>query len=380
MSAGRPIDAGTAVGASTRREVRRAPLAGLMVALLGMLAALAGCSRQPPRFVPRGADSTAAAAADSFAVMVGEARDQWDSQGGSKAALMTARLLLEDLRHHADSRLADRARTFLDSCGFSAEVAGSDSVAAVNFFARSDPAGGAWPHLVWRDEKGVRDQAIEGSGMRLLDLTVRGRDVDGGGDAQPVQVAAILGRTGSRGQQPVVIVWRRAPAASTWSLVQTLGPDSLGGVGVAEFIPRPDGDRDLEARTYRSTPGFDECSTCPHIYRTLRFDWRPSGFARVSETVAPSPYFSFVRLISALVMNDRELALRFLGDQSLLDSARSYGWDQSKGTWRVAPGSDESAEEMTFFRGTREAYKVRFALRNGEWMITDFQSTPRTVE
>ena len=97
--------------------------------------------------------------------------------------------------------------------------------------------------------------------MRLLDLTVRGRDVDGGGDAQPVQVAAILGRTSSRGQQPVVIVWRRAPAASTWSLVQTLGPDSLGGVGVAEFIPRSDGDRDLEARTYRATPGFDEPHT-----------------------------------------------------------------------------------------------------------------------
>ncbi len=383
MSAGHRIDARATAGADTRSAVRLARLTGCTVALMGALAALSGCSRQPPRFVPPGADSTAAAAADSFAVLVGEAHDQWESQGGSSAAPMTARLLLEDLRRHADGRLTDRARTFLDSCGFSAEVAGGDSVAAINFFARSDPAGGAWPHLVWRDEKGVRDQAIEGSGMRLLDLTVRDRGADGapaGGGAQPVQVAAIFGRTAARGQQPVVITWRRAPGAATWSLAQTLGPDSLGGVGVAEFIPRPDGGRALETRTYRSTPGFDECSTCPHIYRTLRFDWRPTGFTKVSEDVAPSPYYSFVQLISALLMNDREMSLRFLGDQSLLDTARGYAWNQSKGLWRVAPGADESAEEMTFFRGTREAYKVRFALRNGLWMVTDFQSTQRTVE
>jgi hypothetical protein len=72
----------------------------------------------------------------------------------------------------------------------------------------------------------------------------RGGTTDGaaGSDgAEPAQVAAIFGRTGPRGQQPVVIVWRRPPGAAAWSLAQTLGADSLGGVGVAEFLPRADG-------------------------------------------------------------------------------------------------------------------------------------------
>ncbi len=370
-------------GTSARRAARLATVAGCLVALAAGLATLSGCSRQPPRFVPPWVDSTAAAAADSFAVLVGEARDQWESQGGANAAPMTARLLLDDLRRHPDRPLAERSRTFLDSCGFSAEVAGGGSVAAVNFFARSDPAGGAWPYLIWREEQAVRDQALEGSGMRLLDLTARGGTTDGAaGDdgAEPAQVAAIFGRTGPRGQQPVVIVWRRPPGAAAWSLAQTLGADSLGGVGVAEFVPRPDGGPGLEARTYRSTPGFDECATCPHIYRTLRFDWAPTGFAKVSEEAAASPYYSFVQLITALSVSDREMALRFLADPSLIDAARGYDWGRSKGLWRVAPGTGESAEEMTFFRGTREAYKVRFALRGGQWVVTDLQPTQRTVE
>lgn len=367
----------------------RAPSAGRQIAILASrvtlaagLAALAGCSRQPPRFVPPEADSTSAAAADSFAAHVQQAHDQWESRAGADAASMTVRLLLDDLRGHPDRPLAERCRTFVDSCGFSAEVAGVGNVAAINFFARSDPAGGAWPYLIWGDEKGAHAQVLEASGMRLLDLTARGGpsdgvDLDG---AEPAQVAAIFARMSSRGQQPVALVWRRPPGATTWSLAQTLGRDSLGGVGAAEFLMRPDGNPGLEARTFRSTPGFDECATCPHIYRTLRFDWQPNGFKKASEDVAASPYYSFVQLIAALTVDDREMALQFLGDPSLFDAAREYEWGRSKGLWRVAPGTDESAEEMTFFRGTREAYKVRFALRGGQWVVTDLQGTQRTLE
>jgi hypothetical protein len=373
MTPRRPAGAGAGLAA----------IAGGLVALGLGLGTLGGCSRQPPRFVPPGADSTAVAARDSFAVRVGEVRDEWESQGGATAAPLTARLLLEDLHRNPDRPLADRSRTFLDSCGFSAEVAGAGDLAAVNFFARSDPAGGAWPYLLWREEKAVRDQAVEGSGMRLLDLAARGgtTDVAAGNDrGEPAQVAVIFGRTGPRGQQPVVIVWRRPRGAATWALAQTLGPDSLGGVGVAEFLPRPDGGPGIEARTYRSTPGFDECATCPHVYRTLRFEWQTAGFAKVSEEAAASPYYSFVQLIAALLVDDREMTLRFLADPSLLDVARDYDWGRSKGLWRVAPATDESAENMTFFRGTREAYKVRFSLRGGLWVLTDIQPTQRTVE
>jgi hypothetical protein len=136
----------------------------------------------------------------------------------------------------------------------------------------------------------------------------------------------------------------------------------------------------LEARTYRPTAGFDECPTCPHIHKTLTFAWPASGFQKTGEEAAPSPYRSFVSLISALTVNDEDMAMRVLSDRYLLESAQRYEWGASKGAWRVAPGTDESASEMTFFRGRREAYRIRFVAREGQWQITDIQPTQRTVE
>lgn len=360
-----------------------ARLAMLLAALLAGPIGLGGCSRQPPRFVPPGADSSLAVMSDSFAVLVGDALEQWESQDGAGAATATARLVLDDLRRHPDRRLADRARTFLDSCGFSAEVAGSVDIAAMNYFSRSDPAGGSWPYLIWREGDAVRHQPIEGGGMRLLDLAVGPDAATGADDAAgrgPVQTAAIYARASNRGQQPVVIAWRRRPEGKRWTLAQTLGPDSLGGVGVVEFVVQSDGRTGLEARTYRPTSGFDECPTCPHIHRTLRFEWAADGFRKTSEEVAASPYYAFVQLIAALSVGDREMAQRLVSDSMLLDNAEQYEWGRSKGLWRVAPGTDESASEMTFFRGRREAYKVRFASRDGRWMVTDLQPTQRSVE
>ena len=77
-------------------------------------------------------------------------------------------------------------------------------------------------------------------------------------------------------------------------MVQTLGPDSLGGVGTAEFVGQSDGGTGLEARTYRVTAGFDECPTCPHIYRTLRYEWGSEGFRKSSDETVNSPYYTFV--------------------------------------------------------------------------------------
>ena len=248
--------------------------------------------------------------------------EQWEAQDGPAAAPATARLLIDDLRRHPDRRLADRARTFLDSCGFSAEVAGGVDIAVANFFSRSDPAGGSWPYLIWRDGEVIRHQSVEGSGMRLLDLAVGPALAGSGADAVgPQQAAAIYARASSRGQQPVVIAWRRPPTGKRWSLAQTLGPDSLGGVGVVEFVVQAGGGTGIEARTYRTTAGFDECPTCPHIHRTLRFDWSVDGFHKVSEEAAPSPYLAFVQLIAALSVNDREMAQRVVADATLLDTA-----------------------------------------------------------
>lgn len=361
---------------------RRVPRAILGAALLAVVIAAGSCGRQPPRFVQGGGDSTLALMADSFAVLVGEALEQWESQDGAGAAPATARLLVDDLRRHPDQRLADRARTFLDSCGFSGEVAGSVDVALMNLFSRSDPAGGSWPYLLWREADAVRYQAVEGGGMRLLDLAAGPGAAAAASDpvTGPSQVAGAYTRASSRGPQPVVIAWRRPPGGKRWTLTQTLGPDSLGGVGVVEFVVQSDGRVGLEARTYRTTAGFDECPTCPHIHHTIRFAWAEDGFRRTSDESAPSPYQAFVQLIAALSVGDREMAQRLVSDPLLLDTAGQYEWGRSKGLWRVAPGTEESASEMTFFRGRREAYKVRFASRDGRWMITDFQPTQRSVD
>jgi len=358
---------------------RGATMLAAFVLLAPALLALGACTRKPPQFVPPGADSSAAVGADSFAVLVGRALELWDTQDGANAAPATARLLLDDLRRHPDQRPGDRARTFVDSCGFSAEVAGSVDLAAVSVFSRSDPGGESWPFLFWRDGNAVNFQAIEGNGMRLLDLALRPREAGAPAD-MPQQAAAIYGRTGPRGQQPVVIAWRRPVDGKRWTLAQTLGPDSLGGVGTAEFVGQAGGGTGLEARTYRTTAGFDECPTCPHIHRTLRFDWGPDGFHKTSEEVAASPYYTFVQFIAALSVNDREMAQRLVSDSSLLDAAGQSEWGKAKGLWRLAPGTDESAEEMIFFRGAREAYKVRFASRDGRWIITDLHPTQRSVE
>jgi hypothetical protein len=347
------------------------------VVIAGLLL-LAGCNRQPPKFVPASSDSTGGggASADSFGVRVSAALERWESQPGEDAAAMTAALLLEDLRRHPDRALATRARTLLDSCGFSGEVAGAGDVAAVNLFARSDPSGSAWPTLYWRDGSTVRSQSVDGSGMRLVDVAWRpaGDDPRGGG-----QAALLFTRTGARGQQPVVLVWRRPAGATSWSLSQTLGPDSLGGTGTARFLPAPDGAQ-IEARTFRSNPGFDECATCPHVFHTLRLVWGNDGFSKRGEVPATSPYATFVGLITALKVGDREMAARRVSDPTLLDSADRYEWGRATGTWRVAPGTEEDASEMVFFRGNREAYRVRFTQRGLDWVITDLQPVDRSIE
>jgi len=366
-----------------RRRARARIAASALAALATGGIVLGACSREPPRFVPPDGDSTLVVQADSFALLVADALERWDAREGDAAAPPTARLLLDDLRRHPDRRLVDRARTFLDSCGFGAEVAGSVDVVAANLFSRADPTGGSWPYLFWREAATVGHQQVEGAGMRLLDLAVQpaaAGQTAGEAVTGPQQVAAIFTRSSSRGPQPVVIAWRRPPAGKRWTLAQTLGPDSLGGTGVVDFVAQPGGGAGLEARTYRPTAGFDECPTCPHVHRLAFFEWSVDGFRKTSEEAVPSPYESFVQLIAALSVNDREMALRLVLDPLVLQTAEQYEWGMSKGIWRVAPGTDESSSEMTFFRGRQEAYKVRFTSRDGRWLITDLYPTQRSVD
>jgi hypothetical protein len=352
--------------------------------LLGaaLVVMLPGCSRQP-RFVPASADSSLAVPGDSLAEQVRLLRERWSAQGGGEdAARLSAQLLLQDLRARlaAEPRVpwAERARVLLDSLDVGAELASAPCALAVNFFARGDPAAGSWPWVYWCGETAVQAQAVEGAGLSLVALASRGLFGEPAAPPGPPGIAALFARRAGGGQQPLLLAWHVAGARL--ELAQTLGPDSLGGIGTGAFETPGDSVVLLGTRTRRPTPRFDECATCPHVFHQRRFRWGLGGFERVEDAIVPSPYVAFVQLIQALIVNDREGALRLVTRPALLEAARRAGWATVKGPWRAAPGSDERGDELVFFRGASEAWKVRFERRGGEWLVDAFEVTTRVIE
>lgn len=350
--------------------MKHVPLRSLVL-VVALLAAVAGCDRKP-RLVPPSADSLAVGQ-DSLAILSRMASERWESGQTEQAAALSARVVRARIEAAPDGAWDERARQLLDSLGVACEVAGRERATVVNLFSRSEVEGGSWPYLLWAEGGKVRLQLLEGRGMRLLDATVRGFNDTGAGDSS--QVAVLWGRRAAAGQQPLLLTWRHA-RGGRWDLAQTLGPDSLGGTGNGQFS-----DRDLVTRTFRSTPWFDECATCPHVYRERHFRWGPQGFVRDDERIVPSPYATFSSFIGALVAGDRPAAERLVADPSLVEFARRYEWhDPALGRWRSAPGTEGSASEMVFFRGRSDAFRAMFQARGGGWVLLGFEATTRSVE
>jgi hypothetical protein len=231
--------------------------------------------------------------------------------------------------------------------------------------------------VFWRDGGSVRFQALEGAGLHLEDVATHAFGATGTpGDS--AAVAVLWGRRVAGGRQPSLMTWTYVHGR--WNLQQTLGADSLGGTGGGEFA-QADSGRALTVRTYRPTPYFDECATCPHVFHERGYAWDADGFHRLDDRTVPSPYGTFASFVSALVANDRDRATAYVVDRSLIDFARRYEWQSpGKGRWRVAPATDESGAEIVFLRGTNEAYRVRFEPRDGDWVIAGFEGTSRTIE
>jgi hypothetical protein len=357
--------------------VTRGPAArAASILILAVLAA--GCDRSP-RFVGESHDSTSVVTADSFSVAVDGVRAAWeapDQRADGSAARATARIVLSDLRMRQQPPIDRRARQLLDSLALGAEIAGNSELAIVNLFSTSDPDGGSWPYLFWRSDDEVDVQAVEGSGMRLIDASMR----PGSGSATPPQSAALFSRAAGGGQQPLVFVWRRVGTAKPWSLFQTLGPDSLGGVGTARFVSPGADSAVLETRTWARTPGFEECPSCPHLYRSRRFRWDENGLSTVSNELEETPYVAFVRLVQALAAKDRDLAMERVVNAETIDAAEQLGLGEKRGAWRVAPGTEEPGADMTFLRGTREAYRVHFTRDRGRWVVASLEPTNRALE
>jgi hypothetical protein len=356
--------------------VRRERLQLATPIVLAVLVVLSGCERRT-QLVPASADSTHAAV-DSFAVYAREASERWESGVFDEAAGLSARVVREALVTRPNAPWVERTRGILDSLGIAAEVEGGDRAEVMNLFSRTDPQGESWPYLVWHDHGAPRFQAVEGHGLHLMDVALRGFGNDSA-PAESAQAAVLWGRRVGGGQEPRVMVWRYE-RGGRWDLLQTLGPDSLGGTGSGEFAAG-DSSSDLTVRTYRPTPYFDECATCPHVFHERRFAWGDAGFSRMEERAVPSTYSTFTAFIAALVANDRDRAATLVVDKSLIDFAKRFEWNMvGRGRWRAAPATDESAIEMVFLRGSRDAYRVRFEAQEGDWVIAGFEPTARALE
>lgn len=366
-----------------------APAGALVFAL-----ALAGCARQ--KFEPLREDSTAVIRPDSFAVALKGAADAWDAGQNERAAELTARAVAADLAARGlESRPEEwqaRAAAMLDSLGFGAEAAARDGALLLNLFSRANPEAGSWPWLLVRAPGGLDCQPVEGSGLRLVSLASRGlvalakAPADAKAGAKPAAaapgpapgVAALWSRRAALGTQPLVTVWRRG-AKGRWEIAQSLGADSLGRFGTGEFSSA-DSTVELVVRSYGPTARFEECATCPHLYTVRRFVWGEGGFTRVEERSLPSPYATFVRFVTAIAVGDAEMAQSLCTSPQWADEARRLEFGLSRGVWRVAPATDESAREMTFLRGKQEAYRVSFSQLGDAWLVDGITPTTGAIE
>lgn len=344
--------------------------------LLAAACGAAGCQRRT-ELLPAAADSSLHAPADSFATLAHEASDRWESGMNDEAAEMSARLVRQALTVRPNGPWPERARGVLDSLGIGAEAAGDARATVVNMFARSDPEGPSYPYLYWHQQDGLRVQPLESRGLHLNDVATHAfAHADTPQDS--AQVAVLWSRRVGGGMQPQVMVWRFAHGR--WDLLQSLGADSLGGTGSGEFAAN-DSSAELQTRTFHPAAYFDECPTCPHVYHARRFRWGAAGFARLDDRAVPSPYSTFTAFIGALVANDRERAMPLVAESPLIDFARRFDWQSpGMGRWRVAPATDETASQMVFFRGAKEAYRVTFESRDGDWVIAGFEPTTRNLE
>lgn len=360
-----------------RRAIDRTAAVSALLLALGL--GLTSCDRTP-RLIPESADTTGAIPADSTAIYVQLAREDWDDPDRmEEAAGLLARVLLDDLRAHPRSGLTGRARNLLDSLTTGAEVHGRDDLAIVNLFARSNPSGGSWPWIYWRDKGSVRSQALDAVGMHLQGVAVEPAAA-AGGSPPATRVAGLFTRTGARGQQPFAFVWQRPPEGAAFRLAQSLGSDSLGSTGVARLVESAAGGIVLVSRTYQVARGFDECGSCPHVFRTRSFRWGTPGLVLAEEELERTPYYSFVQFIQALVAGDREGAERFAADGSVVEAATAYQWGQSRGLWRLSPGSAPNARDLLLLRGSQEAYRVHFSSRGDDWVISSLEPSNRNIE
>src|SRR5437870_4864176 len=186
----------------TRASDTRLHAAARAAAVTGFLFAFAliatDCQRRT-NIVMIPTDSAGTVLPDSAEIAARDAQQMWDSGSPEAAAAATARLLAREFRGREPGAWRERASYLLDSLGVGAEFAEAPCALIVNFFARSDPEGGAWPYLYWCGANGVAVQAIEGRNLHLQALFARGLVGTGVGSDSVRSIAAVVLRRAAGG-------------------------------------------------------------------------------------------------------------------------------------------------------------------------------------
>ena len=338
---------------------------------------LAACQRKTTLFTS--SDSATVTSPDSARAWRDRAQQLWDDPDQrDDAADLTARVLRDEFKRLEPGAWQDRARFVLDSLGIGSEFALAPCAMVVNLFVRSQPDAGSWPYVFWCSHDTAAVQALEGKDLRLQGATTLGL-LPARPDSARV-LAVLFQRRARSGPEPLAMLWTLRRRDARWTVVQSMGPDSLGGNGGGEFTSTSDTSSQLVARTYRTPAGFQECATCPHSFALHRFDVSPQGFAGTGVDSVASPYSTFVAFVQAMAAGRRDDAQHYLSDPSLLSEIERMGWQAGLGPWRTAPGTDETPFRLVFYRGQRDAYAVRFVQRGRQWLIAGIEPANRNVE
>lgn len=366
-----------------------APLAACLALLACALGAPSGTLHAAPLvrpWTPPDADSLLIWGADAVTRFQ---TNQGDSVGGSnfhayELVGMMGRRLLRSLGRSGMNQ-AHAVEAVLDSMGLDTEIATDPRFPTFvllmvhNPYRRTATSVG---FLYWLRDLDLRMQGVIFMGGRQPRMRVWWT----GKSDVPYEWGVLTVDPADDGRMDLLFL-RLNSDGTFWVLVQYGGEPYLGGPGEAEWADlNNDGKPELSVWTRTKADSlFEECPECPHLTSEQVYVEGPAGFELFDSRLFPTPYATFTLFIRLLRQQNRPAAARLLENPARVTDAVAQGWGsgRGRGLWKLEYGEEGQAwpRALEFlFKGPRGPvrYAVRFALRDGRWLISDWK-VPRRV-
>ncbi len=180
-----------------------------------------------------------------------------------------------------------------------------------------------------------------------------------------------LGQRGAKGR-----------AARTWKIsghrTLPVAVDSVrfegdvGGEGRPALVVVGAGARDLL---------FDDCPNCPRLERVQRYVYRGDSWSLASESIAQTPYASFVSFLHAMSQGTPESALPYADGPPVLEQAMALGLDRRPpAPLRAALGTTATDLTQRYRIGPQHAIEVTLEPRGERWVVVDLRETTLAIE